>query len=355
MAMMLRRFSYFAAVLFLLFACSLQPSSTGAAVSPKAKRDHRGDPVQERAQVPFENCVRNVFSAKKKAIVRVVSVLRQEHGTTDDQMAKQIISGTGFFVSDRAHVVTAASIAKNVQTIWVDYMGTSYAAECIGMDLHTNVAVLRLLHPPSEFGIVNLAEENQQKLCEIGSFAVFIGCRLGTDPSPELGTIAGKNICCGDNTFLTTYLRTNFIFCGGESGAPVFELDGELAGMMVASLPDMASSFMLPKRALAKVFGEIMANGFVKHPKIGIDVRAEYKLGVGQEMVISKVTAGSEADRAGLHVGDTLKKAGIFDVRYKEDLCNALFFCCRGGKLDITVIRDGKELPFAVKNEYLSE
>jgi serine protease Do len=307
-----------------------------------------------RTQVPFENFVKNVFNAKKKAIVRVVCILKQEHGTVDDG-TKQILSSTGFFVSDRAHVVTAASVVRNAQTIWVDYMGTSYAAECIGLDLHTNIAALRLLHPPSEFGIIDISERDRKKLSEIGSFVVFMGCRLGMDPSPELGTISGKNIHYGDNAFLTTYLRTNLMFCGGESGAPVFELDGELAGVMVASLPDMASSFILPKRALARVFSEIISNGLVKHAKIGIEVHTEYKLGVGQEIVISKVVAESEADKAGLRVGDTVKKAGIFDVRYKEDLCNALFFCCRDGVLDVVIIRDGKESSFSVKCEYVSE
>jgi serine protease Do len=306
--------------------------------------------------VAFENSVKSIFDARKRAVVRVVCVLKHEHGGGDEQGAKQILSGTGFFVSDRAHVVTAASIVKNVQTIWVDYMGTSYAAECVGMDLHTNVAVLRLLHPPSEFGIVDIAEEhNARKLSEIGTFVVFVGCRLWTDPSPELGTISGKNIFYGDNAFLTTYLRTNLAFYGGESGAPVFGLNGELSGMMVASLPDMASSFILPRRAVAKIFSEIMANGSVKHPKIGIDVQAEYRLGVGQEIVITKVIAESEADKAGLRVGDTLKKAGTFDVRYREDLCNALFFCCHDDMLNVVVVREGKELSFGVKSEYVAE
>jgi serine protease Do len=332
-----------------------------AAISSAAA--HRSVAAQQVSEVSkvecgevfsFENCVRDVFNGKKNAVVRVVCVSKTEDDVKEETNTKQVLAGTGFFVSDKAHILTAASIVKNAQMIWVDYMGASYSAECIGMDVHTNVAVLKLLQQPSEFGIIRVAEDNSKKLTEIGSFVVFVGCKLGMDPLPELANISGKNISYSENVFLTTYLRTNLMFCGGESGSPVFELGGELSGMMIASLPEMASSFVLPKRALSKIFSEIMKNGSVRHPRIGIEVQSEYKFNVGQEIVIGKVISGSEAEKAGLLAGDVIKKAGTFDVRYKEDLYNAMFFCCQES-IDIAVMRDGKELSFSVKSEYLVE
>jgi S1-C subfamily serine protease len=303
----------------------------------------------------FENCIKNVFNASKNAVVRVVCISKSDDTARDETNAKQVLAGTGFFVSDRAHILTAASIVRNAQKIWVDYMGASYSAECVGMDVHTNVAVLKLLQQPSEFGVINVAESNPKKLTEIGSFVIFVGCKLGMDPLPEIGNATGKNISYSDNTFLTTYLRTNLMFCGGESGAPVFEPNGELCGMMVASLPEMASSFVLPRRALSKIFNEIIRDGSVRHPRIGIEIQSEYRFNVGQEIVVAKVISGSEAEKAGIMVGDVIGKAGIFDVRYKEDLCNAMFFCCQDDHIEVSIIRDGKELSFSVKSEYLVE
>jgi serine protease Do len=302
---------------------------------------------------PFENSVRNIFNAKKTSVVRVVCVVKQSPGS--EMGAREVVAGTGFFVSDRAHIITVASVVKNAQMIWVDYMGMSYAAECIGFDSQTNVAVLRLLHPPSEFGIIDVGESNPKELAEIGSFVIFVGCKLGMDPSPDLGIISGKNISYSDNLFLTTYLRTNLMFCGGESGAPVFEFSGELAGMMIASLPEMASSFILPRRAIAKIFAEIVVGGSAKHSRIGIEVQSECKFGIGQEIIISKVIAESEAERAGLRIGDILKKIGVFDIKYKEDLYNGVFFCGGDDKINVTVEREGNELIFGVKPEYIIE
>ncbi|MDR0742593.1 MAG: S1C family serine protease [Puniceicoccales bacterium] len=304
----------------------------------------------------FENSIKNIFNSKKSSIVRVVCVAKVEEGTKADvNNAKQVLGGTGFFVSDKAHILTAASIVKNSQMIWIDYGGVSYSAECIGVDLQTNVAVLRLLQPPNEFGIVDISENNAVALTEIGSFIVFVGCKLGMDPLPELGNVTGKNISYGDNTFVTTYLRTNLMFCGGESGAPVFELDGKLSGMMIASLPEMASSFILPRRALSKVVDAIISNGVMKHPKLGIEIQSECRFNRGQEIVISKVIAGSEAEKAGLAVGDIIKKIGNFDINYREDLYNAVFFECQNGQITITTLREGKELSFQVNNEYMIE
>jgi S1-C subfamily serine protease len=304
----------------------------------------------------FANSVKNIFNSKKNSIVRVVCVAKAEEGArADANSVKQVLAGTGFFISNKAHILTAASIVKNSQMIWIDYGGISYSAECIGVDLQTNVAVLRLLQPPNEFGIVDIGENNARALTEIGSFIVFVGCKLGMDPLPELGNVTGKNISYGGNAFLTTYLRTNLMFCGGESGAPVFELDGKLSGMMIASLPEMASSFILPRRALSKVVDAIISNGAMKHPKLGIEVQSECRFNRGQEIVISKVIAGSEAEKAGLTVGDVIRKVGNFDVNYREDLYNAVFFECQNGQIAISILREGKELSFQVKNEYMIE
>ncbi|MDR2629137.1 MAG: S1C family serine protease [Puniceicoccales bacterium] len=324
--------------------------------SPAKAIQSKREVIEGPGDSSFANSLRNIFNSKKSSIVRVVCVAKAEEGTkADANGSKQVLGGTGFFVSNKAHILTAASIVKNSQMIWVDYRGVSYPAECIGTDLQTNVAVLRLLQPPNEFDIVDVSENNAMALTEIGSFVVFVGCKLGMDPLPELGNVTGKNIAYGDNTFVTTYLRTNLMFCGGESGAPVFELDGKLSGMMIASLPEMASSFILPRRALSKVVDAIIGNGAMKHPKLGIEVQSECRFNRGQEIVISKVVAGSEAEKAGLVVGDIIKKVGNFDVNYREDLYNAVFFECQNGQIAITILREGKELSFQVKNEYMVE
>jgi hypothetical protein len=85
------------------------------------------------------------FSNPENLIVRVRSVTKAQEEVRVDTSIKQILAGSRFFISDKAHILTVASIAKNAQMIRIDYMGSSDAAKCIEIDVQTNFAILRLL------------------------------------------------------------------------------------------------------------------------------------------------------------------------------------------------------------------
>jgi S1-C subfamily serine protease len=301
----------------------------------------------------FGSSVVDIFERNKNTVVRVVGVMNPQEGDTGgDEAAQQpqpVLSGTGFFVSDRAHVVTAASIVSSAHVLWVEYLGLSYAAECVGCDAATNIAVLRLLQPPESFAAVSIHDVDEHALAHIGEFAIFIGCRLDLDPAPAIGNVVGKNISYGERTFVTTYLRSDIEFFGGESGAPVFDLRGNLIGCMVAALPELHSSFILPKRALKRVYDAIIEFGKVTYGAIGIDIHATYKLGTGQQIVISRVMHDSYAEKSGLMAGDILVSMNDFSIKHREDLHNALFFAHPGSDMRIVVMRGGEHHEFAMK------
>ncbi|MDR1255884.1 MAG: S1C family serine protease [Puniceicoccales bacterium] len=291
----------------------------------------------------FGEYVSTTFERYKNSVVRVVGVVSlPEEGKQEDDSAPQtqhVLSGTGFFVSDKAHVLTAASIVSSARVLWVEYRGLSYAAECVGYDAATNIAIIRLLQPPESFEIVGIGDSDEHALARIGEFAIFIGCRLDLDPAPAIGNIVGKNIAYGERTFVTTYLRSDIELCGGESGAPVFDLDGDLIGCMVAALPELHSSFILPKRALKRICDDIIKLGKVTYGAIGIDIHAEYKLGLGQQIIVSRVVHDSYAEKSGLLAGDVLLSMNNFSIKHREDLHNALFFAHPGSDMHIVVMR----------------
>ncbi len=296
----------------------------------------------------WKNCVKDLFNQKKTTVVRVIGIQNSSNEETDQNTGnvQSVLSGTGFFISDRAHVVTAASIVSSAHVLWVEYFGLSYAAECIGYDLSLNLAIIRLLQPPEHFDIVDITPSDNHEIANIGDFAIFIGCKMELDPAPSLGNIVGKNISYGEHVFLTTYLRSSIPFCGGESGAPVFDLDGRLIGMMVAALPELQSSLILPKRAIKRVYDDIINLGSVIYSSLGIEIHAEYKLGIGQQILISRVLHDSSAERCGLRAGDILVSMDDFKIKHREDLHNALFFSRPGNDMQIIVLRNGQELTF---------
>lgn len=301
----------------------------------------------------WRDCVRDVFNQRKTAVVRVIGIHnnQNEEGDQDANNSQAVLSGSGFFVSDHAHVVTAASIVSTAHVLWVEYLGLSYAAECVGYDPALNIAVVRLLQPPEAFDAVDITPVDDHEIANTGDFAIFVGCRLELDPAPALGNVVGKNISYGEHVFVTTYLRSDIEFCGGESGAPVFNLDGQLIGMMVAALPELRSSFILPRRAIKRAYDDIMNVGIVMYSSLGIEIHAEYKVNTGQQIVISRVLHDSSAERCGLRAGDVLVAMDNFAIKYREDLHNALFFSRPGDNMQITVLRDGEELSFQMQLE----
>lgn len=298
----------------------------------------------------IENCVKKIFNDKKSAIVRVVCAYNENLPQN-----KQVLAGTGFLVSSQGYVLTTSSIAKGAESIRVDYYGMSYPAECIGYDTATNVAILKLLQLPISCTTINISEDDISKLTPIGSVVVFVGCKFGMDPSPDIGLVSGKNISYSDHSFLTTYLRTTLSFSGGESGAPVFDINGEFSGMMIASLPEMNASFILPRRALSKIFNDIVANGMIKHAKLAIDIHPEHILGQKQVLVVSNVTLGSTAASAGIVPGDIIQCINSTTITYKEDLYNALFFAKTNQPLDVEILRTGEIIHLSIMPEFFAE
>ena len=125
-------------------------------------------------------------------------------------------------------------------------MGLSYAAKLIGKDPVTNLAVIELLKKPEQFQHITLQEFSSYEHIQCGALVVSIGCALGLAPAPNLGIISGENIIFGNRAFVASYLRSNIEICGGESGAPVFDSSGNLRGVLIASLPELHSSFIIP-------------------------------------------------------------------------------------------------------------
>lgn len=296
--------------------------------------------------------VRDIFDQKKYAIVRVICVSNNKEEVNENSTSGGIIlAGSGFFVSKEGYVLTAASIVKNFRMVWVDYLGSSYTAECVGIDEQTNIALLKLSQVPTTFSYVDVTLDDERTIPEIGSLLVFVGCRFGFDPFPDMALVNGKNISYSENTFLTTYLRTNFVLCGGESGAPMFLTDGQFAGVVIASLPEINSSFILPGRAVKKIYNDLRSKGTVDHVELGIEVRSDVRFGGDQSIVITKVLSQSEAEKAGLKVGDVLKRIGNFPIIFREDLYNALFFSHYGDVMEVVIEREGAERTFKILAE----
>ncbi|MDR2812598.1 MAG: S1C family serine protease [Puniceicoccales bacterium] len=290
--------------------------------------------------------IQHLWNRRRDSVVKVMGTKKGNDGS------ENLLFGTGFFADWEGNVLTTATIVTEAENLWVEYQELSYAAIIVGKDPVTNIAVISLLKKPEHF-VPILLPECHTATAEItaeGSIVVAISCALGMEPAPIGGLITGKNIIWGSRVFATTYLRSDIGMCGGESGAPVFNSDGSLCGTLIASLPELHSSFIIPKHALARIFKDIVQHKNVSYCAAGFSARGQISEAGGKEVVISAIDAqkirysGMET----LQLGDIIIKIDAQNIVHESDIADILFFKNPEDILHIQVIRNGKTFQIAI-------
>ncbi|MDG1702352.1 MAG: trypsin-like peptidase domain-containing protein [Opitutae bacterium] len=287
-----------------------------------------------------------IYDEYESAIVRVKAAFRQQE-TEDKPSQINLRIGTGFFVSKEGHVLVNASRALGAYKIGIEYQNTVYPAEAIGHDPVTNISLLRLINKPKAFGVVPLTFEKQN--IALGSFVFSLACPLDFDVSPIFGILSGVDKKLGDSIFPTAYYRTSITIGSGQGGSPVFDLNGRLIGMTIASIPDMNGSYCLPVSALARVKEDLMVSGKSLRGWIGLEVRENISDQNKNNVYISKINESGPAELAGLEVGDNIVSLCEVSIAHISDLPSATFKTYINQLSPIKILRDGKVMEFTIK------
>jgi serine protease Do len=293
----------------------------------------------------------SIFEKYRTAVVRVIGLKDLKPDTGDGQ----VLEGTGFFISDQAYVLTAASIVALSEEIWIKRGDESFAAEKIGSDPVTNIAVLRLLKRPEKLTYIPYkGEEVTQDAFPIGSTIISIGTKLGLDPGPNQGMLTGSHLHYGDHKFVVPYFRSSLAMDGGESGSPVFDTTGHFIGVMIASLPEIRSSFILPAYAVRKIIDDLLSTGTVSYVSLGFSARQELQTSGQYRISIIQVLKDSPAEKAGLQIHDELKRINQKKISNMEDVAIAIFHLHPGDTAELKILREGQENTLSMVADQLS-
>ena len=295
----------------------------------------------------LQDDIYRIFDDHKSAIVRVKAAFRQQE-SEDRPSQINLRIGTGFFVSKEGHVLVNASRALGAYKIGIEYENTVYPAEAIGHDPVTNISLLRLLNKPEAFDVIPLTFEKQD--VALGSFVFSLGCPLDFDVSPIFGILSGVDKKLGDSIFPTAYYRTSITIGSGQGGSPVFNLNGRLIGMTIASIPDMNGSYCLPVSALARVKEDLMVSGKSLRGWIGLEVRENISDQKENNVYISKINESGPAELAGLKVGDNIISLCEVPINHISDLPTAPFKTYINQQSPIVILRDDEVMEFAIKS-----
>ena len=242
-------------------------------------------------------------------------------------------SGSGVVVDDSGHVVTnnhvvaAASAARVVLP-----NGTVYAADLIGTDAVTDLAVLEI----EAIGLTPITLGSSDALT-VGDPAIAVGSPLGLEGGPSLsvGVISavGREVQTGADSLLYGMLQTDAPITSGSSGGALVDGTGALIGITtavgVSNIGVEGIGFATPVEVVARVVNEIIATGQASHGVLGINGSTAYRTtdDGGLEpfgVTVQSVAPDSSAATAGLGETDVITAVEGVPVRTMDELITAL-------------------------------
>ena len=274
------------------------------------------------------------------------------------QSRKSNSLGSGFIIDAAGLVVTNNHVigdANDIQVILHD--GTKLKAEIVGKDPKIDLAVLRV--KPDANRPLRAVPFGDSETMRPGDWVIAIGNPFGLGGSVSAGIVSarGRNIESGpyDN-----YIQTDAAINKGNSGGPLFNMDGEVIGINTAILSPSGGSvgigFAVPSSTAAPVIAQLREFGEVRRGWLGVriqnvDEATAEALGLkggARGALIAGVDEKGPAKGADLQVGDVITRFNGTAVKSSSELPRIVAATPVGKQVDVVVVRKGEEQTKAV-------
>lgn len=279
-----------------------------------------------------ERTMQSVFRQNAAAVVRVES---------DDELGK--VAGTGFFIDATGHIFTLASVVGDGLGLSVTHNGKKVPATLMAKDPRSGIALIQVDEPVSAPWLT----KGDCHSLQVASPLVTIGFPFDHDVTPSFGVVGGFDRQSKGKFFTTTHIRANIPVQRGQGGSPVFNLKGEVIGVLVSGFEEGAGCYVLPIRAAEKVRSDYTRFGEVRHGWAGVTVQEIPAPVEGSRMAIDVVDPSGPAASL-FRSGDVILQVGDIVVREPEDALDASFFLTVGDAVQVRVARSGEILTMPV-------
>jgi 2-alkenal reductase len=289
--------------------------------------------------------------------------------------------GTGFVWDAEGHIVTNYHVVESSTDLEVDFpSGFKTKADILGVDSNTDLAVLALDELPEELTVLTLGSNDT---LVVGQTVIAIGNPQGLNSTMTQGiisalgrTLDSLNTAPGGGVFSTgNIIQTDAAINPGNSGGPLINLNGEVIGInsaisttsidLTGQPVNSGLGFAISIDTAKNVIPDLIEQGFVESPYVGIQVLSDISLFAQEELAlpqssgvyILEVTPSSPADEAGLRGADTTGSLPLggdliisidgFQVNnFAEFMGYLLTYKKPGDVVEIVAIRDGIEMEF---------
>jgi S1-C subfamily serine protease len=244
----------------------------------------------------------------------------------DNQQRIEQNQGSGFIFANGL-VMTNAHVVNGSDKVIVGLTnGKKLKAKLIGQDFFTDLAVLKI-EGKGPWPIAKLGDSTKIK---VGDWAIAVGNPFGLENTVTLGIISNlkRNVNqLGIYDKKLELIQTDAAINPGNSGGPLLNSNGEVIGIntLIRSGPGAGLSFAIPINKAKEIANQLINNGKVIHPMIGISLIDESNFEKNNNTVrVGYVMPNSPAEKSGIKVNDIIIKVGDKDIKKTSDVISQI-------------------------------
>jgi S1-C subfamily serine protease len=324
---------------------------------------------------------REIYKRDAPGVVFIKSTIVQQSQSQSPfdfgipQQQQGTATGSGFVIDKNGYILTNAHVIDGSTNVTVQF-GDAKAvdAKVIGKDQSTDLAVLKV--DPKGLKLTPLALGNSKNV-QVGDSTIAIGNPFGLDRTLTTGVVSAlqRQISAPNGFSIDNVIQTDAAINPGNSGGPLIDASGKVIGINSqietggSSSGNVGIGFAVPIETAKKVIPQLRSDGQIKRAYLGISGVAvstlpRLNLGVGQGVLVSGVTSGSPAAKAGIRGGSaaaTLQSGNVNlggdiitaidgkPVKTVSDIVSVVDAKKPGDSVQVKVHRDGKDRTLDVK------
>ncbi len=278
---------------------------------------------------------------------------RNQPGQPDGEGRPRSVSslGSGFIIDASGVIVTNNHVVEGAKEIEVRLQdSTVLKAELVGRDPKTDLAVLRV-KSDKPLPVVPLGDSDKLR---IGEWVLAIGNPFGLGGSVSLGIVSARNRDINAGPY-DDFIQTDAAINKGNSGGPLFNLQGEVVGINTAIFSPSGGSvgigFSVPTNTAKNVISQLVKFGETRRGWLGVkiqsvtpDIAETMAMGEPRGALIADVTKTGPAEKAGIEAGDVVIEFNGKAIKEMRDLPKTVAETEIGAKVPVKVLRKGKEI-----------
>ncbi len=264
-------------------------------------------------------------------------------------------TGSGFIISSDGLILTNHHVIDGADEITVRLTDKrEFKGKVLGSDKKTDIAVVKI--DAKDLPVLKMGDSSKLK---VGEWVAAIGSPFGLDNTVTAGIVSAKSRQLPSDQYVP-FIQTDVAVNPGNSGGPLFNMDGEVVGInsqiFSTSGGFMGLSFAIPIDLALQIKDQLITKGHVTRGRIGVVVQSmtqelaeSFGLKTPKGAIVSQIDKKGPAAKSELKEGDIIIEANGKAIASSGDLPVLVSTLAPGSDLTLKVLRDGKEITVKVK------